>query len=83
MDKYDYAAMGCHPNGQPYFRVWLLSIIAKVLNIQFKLGGVPYGASYAGSINTRWRAAQTAGSVASSGSAWQDNQGAGGISTVC
>ncbi len=51
MTKDQYLSFGWLPNGSPLLRVRVLSWFAALLNVQFKIGGQPYGALYERAIN--------------------------------
>lgn len=54
MTKYDYRRMGFNDTGKaPLLRTRIVSLVAKVLGLQIKIGAACYGASYETAINTR------------------------------
>ena len=54
LTKYDYRQMGFNDAGTgPLLRTRIVSLVAKILGLQIKIGGCPYGASYETAINTR------------------------------
>lgn len=51
IDADDYLSLGRTPEGKPLWRVRFLARLAKFLDIQFKIGGQPYGASFERALN--------------------------------
>lgn len=85
MTNDQYLSFGCNAHGSPLLRVRVLSWFAALLNVQFKIGGQPYGALYERAINqtearkTRHTGQQSAGiqsagqSIGSSAAAQQQS----------
>ena len=50
---------GRNEDGSIMWQVQILRWLAKLLRIQFKIGGMPYGASYERAINRQWERQNT------------------------
>jgi hypothetical protein len=53
MNASDYRAVGRNPDGSIKLRVRFLAAIARLVGVQFQIGGWPYGASWRRCISYR------------------------------
>lgn len=71
--SYDSISYGRNQDGTVMWQVRVLGLVAKLLRVQFKIGGQPYGARYEKAINRAWERSNRGG--LSRGSCKSDTEG--------